>query len=239
MHGAAIRRWATGVAGGMTMLTLACAPVAAEQAARESDGEASAQTSAAAEAGDRLDLTGFDRITAGGIYMLDIEVRPAFSVELTGSPHMLERSRARVVDGVLELDHEPELHCRREEDCEAVRARIMLPALNGLSISGVSEGSRVTGIDAARFAFAITGVGEVMLSGRCDALDLDVSGVGDVDASALRCADVEADIGGLGDVEVHASRSIDADVGVGDLIVHGSPAQVVRDAGMLGQITIR
>ena len=186
-----------------------------------------------------LDLTGFDRIEVGGIYALDIAVGPAFSVELSGSPYMLERSRARVVDGVLELDHASNLSCERRDDCDAVRARITLPVLNGLSISGVSEGSRVAGIDAERFAFDIAGVGEVVLSGRCDALDLEVSGVGDIDAEALRCADVDAEIAGVGDVAVYASRSIDAEVGVGDLTVHGSPQQVVRHAGMLGEITIR
>ncbi|MBC7986409.1 MAG: DUF2807 domain-containing protein, partial [Sphingomonadaceae bacterium] len=197
------------------------------------------ETRATAAAPDTRGLTSFDRIEVGGIYALDIEVGPAFSVALSGSPYMLERARARVVDGVLQLEHESNLRCERRDECDAVRARITLPALNGLSISGVSEGSRVAGIDAERFAFDIDGVGEVVLSGRCGAFDLEVSGVGDIDAAALQCADVDAEIAGVGDVEVYASRSIDAEVGIGDLIVHGSPQQVVRHSDMLGEITIR
>lgn len=230
-----MRGTATMLAGGLAMLALGCSPVAAGQA--ESDAQDAAR--APGPTGARsLDLAGFDRIEVGGIYALDIQVGPAFSVELSGQEFMLERTRVAVVNGVLRLDHASNLRCR-DDECEAVRARITLPALSGLSISGVAEGSRVAGVDAESFVFAIDGVGEVTLTGRCGAFDLEVSGVGDVDAQGLRCVDVDAEIAGVGDVEVYASRSIDAEVAVGDLIVHGSPQQVVRHSDMLGEIMIR
>lgn len=235
-----MRKMATGMAGGLAMLALACAPVAAEDAARETDTQASASAPATAEARDRLDLTGFDRIEVGGIYTLDVEVGPAFGIELSGSSYMVQMARARVENGVLHLDHEENTQCRGRDRCGAVRARITLPALAGLSISGVSEDSRVAGIDAERFTLDLEGVGELVLAGRCGTLDLQVQGVGDVDAEALRCADVSARIEGVGDVDVYASRSIDANVeAMGDLTVHGSPTEVTQQSGRMAEITIR
>lgn len=229
--------------GALAALAMGCGPVSAGGAAQDRDRAAAEHNDdrdASAEDRRSLDLAGFDRIAVGGVYALDVEVGRAFSVELSGSRFMLDRTRVRVEDGVLRLDHEERIHCPRDEECGAVRARITLPRLAGISIAGVSEDSRIAGIDAERFSLTVAGVGGVALAGRCGALDLDVAGVGDIDAEALRCADVEARVGGVGDVAVYASRSIDATVGgVGDIIVHGSPSQVSQRSGMLGEITIR
>ena len=55
--------------------------------------------------------------------------------------------------------------------------------------------------------------GELDLSGTCDSLDIDLSGVGEIDAEDLICDDVDASMGGVGELTVHATKSVNADAG--------------------------
>ncbi len=186
------------------------------------------------------DLVGFDQIDISGVYELDVRIGNDFSISLSGPDHEMARVEATVKDGVLYLDQREAKRSerRKHNNHHGVNAKITLPSLVALEVSGVVEGS-VANIDAESFAFAISGVGDVELSGECGAFDAKVSGVGDLDAKALECRSVDIAVSGVGDASVFARDEVDARVsGMGDIDVYGAPKNVQKSSSMFADITV-
>jgi hypothetical protein len=188
----------------------------------------------------KLDLTGFEKIDISGVYELDVQVGPDFSIELSGDEDEMELVEASVKNGVLRLGRAERK--RRgfgiNRDHDSLEATITLPALTALEVSGVVDG-RISGIDAERFDVDISGVGDMELEGECGELDADVSGVGDLDAEELECRSVDVDVSGVGSASVFASEEVDARIsGMGDIDVFGNPERVRKDSGMFADVTV-
>jgi Putative auto-transporter adhesin, head GIN domain len=183
------------------------------------------------------DLVGFDRIDISGVYELDVRIGKDFSIELSGPDDEMARVETTVKDGVLYLDQRKTKR-RKHHNRDGVKAKITLPSLVGLEVSGVVEGS-VTNIDTEDFVLAISGVGDVELSGECGAFDAKVSGVGDLDAKALECRAVDIAVSGVGDASVFARDEVDARVsGMGDIDIYGGPKSVQKSSSMFADITV-
>jgi hypothetical protein len=182
------------------------------------------------------ELTDFDRIEIAGVYDLDVSVGGAFSVEISGPEAEMARVDARVENGELILDREDgKGHWRKL----GLNARITLPALTAVSVSGVVDGD-VVGIAAEQFRADLSGVGDLDLSGECGDLTVNVSGVGDLDAEALKCKNVDVNVSGVGEASVYASESVDATIsGIGEISVYGSPPRVEKNGGFLSRIDVK
>lgn len=188
----------------------------------------------------KLDLSGYDKIDISGVYELDVEVGPEFSITLSGEEDEMELVEATVKNGVLRLGRaeRKKRGFRLNHDHESIEATITLPALTSLEVSGVVDG-KITGIDAERFDVDISGVGDMTLEGECGYLDASVSGVGDLDAEELECRSVDVDVSGVGSASVYASEEVDADIsGMGDIDIFGSPERVSKDSGMFADVTV-
>lgn len=200
----------------------------------------------AAQAADEeqiLDLKDFDKIEIAGVYTIDVQVGPEYSVMLSGEEEALERAKASVKAGVLRLDRTEKRGKNRwkfgKHEDHGVTAVITLPALNAINVSGVVEGV-VAGVDADAFRIDMSGVGDLEIDGKCETLDLKISGVGDLDAEKLECRMVDVAMSGVGDATVFASDEIDARIsGMGDLDVYGSPEKQHTDSSMFSDVTIR
>lgn len=183
-----------------------------------------------------LDLADFDRIAVSGVYDLTVEAGGDFSIKISGPAHEVDRIKATVSDGVLELSQKDKKGWRRKQ--HGVDAVVTMPTLRGLDVSGVVDGT-VSDIDAEHFELAISGVGDITLSGRCARLEASVSGVGDLDADKLECRDVEVTVSGVGDASVYASEAVDATVsGMGDIDVYGKPKTVSKSDSMFAEVTV-
>lgn len=179
-----------------------------------------------------LELRDFDKVDIRGVYELDVTVGPDFAVALSGEPDDLDRVEARVEGGELVLDQRKREKGERRRDHDGVTAVISMPALVALEVSGVVDG-KIAGIAADAFKVEISGVGDMSLSGTCNSLDADVSGIGDLDADALQCKSVDVTVSGVGDANVYASESVDAEIsGMGEISVSGSPEKVEKSGGM-------
>ncbi|MEE2692407.1 MAG: head GIN domain-containing protein [Pseudomonadota bacterium] len=183
------------------------------------------------------DFADFDSIDLGGVFELDVTVGGAYAVELSGAPEDMERVEAEVSGGALKLDLRDRKHRRWGKD-QSISARIAMPALAAIDVSGVVDG-HVRGVDSETFGVSISGVGDMDLSGVCGALTAEVSGVGDLDAKDLKCRTAEITVSGVGDADIYASESAKATVsGVGDIDIYGSPAKVEKSAGMFSDISV-
>jgi len=186
------------------------------------------------------ELKGFDRIEVGGVYELNVKVGNKFSVTLEGVERDMARVDIRVENGALMLGHNKDRkRWNRHNHHDSIAAKITLPALNGIDVSGVVDGS-VDGVKSDAFELTVSGVGDIDIAGVCKNLRARISGVGDVDAENLRCDDVDVQVSGVGDATVYASVSVDARVsGMGDIDVYGSPKKISQSGGMFSEVNIR
>lgn len=192
---------------------------------------------AAAQSSRSYDFAGFDSIAVHGAYAIEVEVGGGYSVALSGPEERLADARLRVENGALVLDERECRDCRREG---ALRARITLPSLDALEVTGVADNSRISGIDAENFSIEVSGVAELALAGRCGRLSLRVEGVSDIDGQNLRCGDAVADLEGVGEASIHASNSLEADVdGMAQLTVYGSPRTIEERSGGFARVDVR
>ncbi len=188
-----------------------------------------------------IEVADLDRIDIAGVVELDARVGGDYALTLTGRPADLERVRAEVVDGVLILDTaRDEGRVSRKLVRHGVSAKLSVPALVSVEVAGVVDGS-VTGLAGGDFEVDISGVGDLRLSGKCDALDADVSGVGELQAEELHCRTVDVEVSGVGGASVYASESASAEIaGIGKIEIYGSPASVSKsNSSPLGRISVK
>lgn len=184
------------------------------------------------------ELRDFDRIEVAGVYDLDVNVGPEFSVVISGPETEMSRVEASVKNGVLVLDQTKHERGLKKLRREGVSAAISLPALAALEVSGVVDGE-VEGVSADNFSVDLSGVGDLEISGACASLEARVSGVGDLDAENLECKNVKVVVSGVGDATVFASESVEASIsGMGKIDVYGSPAIVDKSDGAFSRINV-
>ena len=186
------------------------------------------------------DFRDFTEIDVSGVYDLDVEVGPDFSISLSGHKQEMDRVEIEKDGAALVLGQKDESFWkRRGGNRKGVDAKLTMPSLDALMVSGVVDGE-ISGVDAQALRVKISGVGDVEIEGECDRLEASVSGVGDLDAKDLECREVEVSLSGVGDASVFASEAVDAKVsGVGDIDVYGSPSKVSKSGGMFSDITVR
>lgn len=188
-----------------------------------------------------IEVADFDRIDIAGVIELDATVGGDYSLTLSGRADDLDRARAEVVDGELILDtaHD-EGRVGRKIIRHGVAATITLPTLAAVDATGVVDGE-IKGVAAGAFDVDISGVGDLKLSGTCDALKADVSGVGDLEAKDFICRTVDVEVSGIGGASVFASESASAEIaGIGKIEIYGSPASVSKsNTSPLGRISVK
>jgi hypothetical protein len=173
-----------------------------------------------------------------GVYDLTVVVGEPYSVRIRGSQAELDRVLAQVRRETLILDLKDRRSAQRRKG-HSLDAYVTTPSLVALDMSGVVDGE-VKGIKTSLFKVAISGVGEMRLSGSCRQLAAEVSGVGELDATALRCEHVAVMVSGVGEAGVFASEAVDATVsGMGDIRVIGSPKKVKKSGGLFADITVQ
>lgn len=186
------------------------------------------------------DLAGFEEISIKGVYHIDVQVGQPFSIKASGSKKDMDKVEIYVEDGVLILDSKnngpKSIKLNNNEGIDTV---ITLPSLEGLEIAGVASGN-VRAIDADDFQLEFAGVGEMTLSGKCGDLDVDMAGIGELDARGLKCEDVNVDLAGMGEASVYASERVDADAaGMGEINVYGDPEVVQKSSAFMAKVHIR
>lgn len=188
-----------------------------------------------------IEVADFDRIDIAGVVELKATVGGDYSLTLSGRADDLDRARAEVVNGELVLDTvRAEGRVARKLFRHGVTATVTMPALAGVEAAGVVDGD-VSGVAGGPFAVDISGVGNLKVSGFCDALDAEVSGVGELEAKDLKCRTVDVEVSGVGGASVYASESASAAIaGIGKIEIYGSPPSVSKsNSGPLGRISVK
>lgn len=186
------------------------------------------------------DFKNFDRISVTGVYKLDVREGSEFSVRTEARKKDAKWMRVSQ-DGdtlVLGVDGDDDRKNSGRNN-KGVLAVVTMPRLTDLEVTGIATGE-VSAFTGGDVDVEIAGISDLELSGRCDRLDIEMAGMGDLDARELKCDDVEAELAGMGELDVYASESVDASVaGMGSIEVYGNPKDVMTDKTMFASIKIR
>lgn len=173
-------------------------------------------------------------------------------VLLTADDNILPLIETEVSNGILHLGSKggyttrlgvkAEIRLRRLESIELsgsgdIAARVDPTPSFAVSIRGSGD-IAVRGVDASRVSSSVSGSGHASLAGRCEHLDVDIRGSGDVNAGDLACAEADVSISGSGDANVNASARLGVTVrGSGDVEYAGSPvlSQEIRGSGSVSK----
>jgi hypothetical protein len=165
---------------------------------------------------------------------LEVTVGEPQSVVLVADDNLLPLIRTRTSGDTLVIDSKKSFSSKKP-----LVVRISTPSLEALASSGVTNGT-IKGIAGRRFAVNVSGSGDVELTGKTDALSIDLSGSGAIRARRLRAGTVAASVSGSGAVQVTATDALAADIsGSATIDYWGSPKSVTRDVTGSGTINAR
>lgn len=181
------------------------------------------------------DLSGFERVEAGGANIVHIAYGERFKVELRGSSNLLPAYETKVENETLTLGYNSDVNV----DDDDMEVFITLPSLNGVTLSGSGD-TDITGTfpEAKEFLVNISGSGDINIkdSFKCLSLEVEISGSGKAELSNLQAVRSNVNISGSGDTYVHAEEELDVKInGSGTVYYRGSP-RVKSDINGSGQV---
>jgi hypothetical protein len=179
-------------------------------------------------------LPPFTTISNSGPISITIDVGKPQSVVASGNEKFLSLLKTDVISGELRLS-------LREHSVTGSlgdpKITITMPALTRFSMAGAGA-AVITHAAGDSLDIEYSGAGSLKADGKVKTLNLQIAGVGSIDARELVAENVRVDVGGVGNVKVYASESLDADVGgVGSLKYYGNPRNVRKSAGGIGSIS--
>ena len=119
-----------------------------------------------------------------------------------------------------------------------MRVTVNAPSLSKYALAGAG-GATLNHVTGDAFAIECSGAGTVKADGNVRSLQLDVSGVGSIDAQRLVAQSAQAMVSGVGSLKVYASDTLTADLsGVGSLTYYGHPRNVTRHTSGVGSVSV-
>ena len=116
----------------------------------------------------------------------------------------------------------------RVEDCIRdlgdVEIHVTIPEITELNITGVGNMTAVNDLTVTDLELSLSGVGNFNLRGEAQNLNINLSGVGDINAFPLETDVCNIRISGAGDAELFVNDELDVTIsGVGDVFYRGTP----------------
>ncbi len=183
------------------------------------------------EATENRTVGTFSRISVEGSATLDTEIGANTTVVVTIDDNLLPLIQTKVEGDTLHIYSKESYNTSR-----GLKVKITTPTLDGVAVSGACN-IHAVGLDSKNFELNISGAGDAHLTGKAEALAIQLSGAGSVEASQLVAKNVQVVISGAASAEVYASQSLDATVsGTGSVQYKGNPPTVRKNVSGVGSI---
>jgi len=170
------------------------------------------------------EVPSFDRLEISD--SVDVEVTPGDSREVlvTAGEDVIDRVHTESSGGVLNIDIVDRGIVIGNDPLDDVRIQVSAGALEAVRVDGAGD-VKLTGLDRDALDLEINGSGDIEASGTVGSLVATVDGAGDADLSALQARTARVTVDGAGDAELHVTERLDVSVdGAGDVSYRGDPA---------------
>ena len=199
------------------------------------------------ETSKTLAWTGGDSLTVQMAADVEYVQGDTPGVTITGSPGMVERVRLEGDRLTLTGEggrHEEKVVFGRRGDgrgvwvgSEFVRVVVTAPSINRFDMAG-SGNLTLSGYDQDALDIDITGSGDVRADGRTRSLTLDITGSGDADLESLQTVDARVDISGSGEASVAPTGDATVSIsGSGDVTLASRPATLRQNLTGSGDVS--
>lgn len=154
-------------------------------------------------------LSGFTRVQASAGYDVNIEVGPAFSVNVEGPG--ADRVLTRVSGDRLTVEPTPGWHWGTRP---RATVNVTMPSLDGLDASSGAD-IDARGVNATAFSLDASSGAEIDVAGSCQTLSADASSGADINAHQLHCASGTVDVSSGADISVFVEGTLNVDASSG------------------------
>lgn len=163
---------------------------------------------------------GFTRISASAGTRVEVEVGPAFSVDVSGRD--AERVVTRVSGDTLIIEPRRTNWLFQRGPRDAV-IRVAMPRVHGLDASSGAT-VRTRGVNGGAIELEASSGANLHVAGVCSNFTADASSGAGIRAEELRCETGSVDVSSGASVHIFASNRINVDASSGgDVIAHGNP----------------
>lgn len=145
---------------------------------------------------ETFQLDEFSKIDVGGVMTVNVEVGPEQSVKVEADEAVFDILTTESQNGTLQLGMEGNCDTKIE-----TVVTITVPKLDGAEVSGVVN-LTAKDIDSSTFNFGASGASKATLEGTVTELDVELSGAGKINLSALTAENLTLDVSGAGKVEL-------------------------------------
>lgn len=186
-----------------------------------------------------MDLSDFRRVEAGGTFEVDIVQGESFETAITADDNLFEYLDVSVRGDTLRLQLRP----GRSYTNTTLKARIVMPSLRELRVSGASQArleafdsqgsldvkasgaSTLSGeVQAQELAIVLSGASRLSLAGNGGQLSLRCSGASSADLGDVSVGDADVNLSGASSATIDATGRLNADLsGASNLTYAGSP----------------
>lgn len=181
---------------------------------------------------EKRTVPAFSAVNLSGAYEVEIVAQKEQSLEIEGDDNLLALVKTEVNNGVLDIFNERSFSTKH-----AIRLRISVPQLDGLSTSGASD-IVASGIKTDAFEIGTSGAGSLKVTGETKKLLIEMSGAGEVDTKDLRAENVSVMSSGAANAEVYASEELRVSAsGAGNVDYYGDPKNVSEDVSGAASIS--
>jgi hypothetical protein len=172
-------------------------------------------------------------VEVSGSAKLILEQGDTESLTITADDNLLQHLRSAVSGSKLSLGSEVSI-----SPTEPVVYKLSVKKLNSLAVSG-DVSVEANGVRTEALAVAISGAGNIKLSGEAKEQKVAISGIADYQAENFKTADTSIAISGSGNAVVAASAHLNVDVsGAAEVEYIGNP-EVKKNISGAGSVQAR
>jgi hypothetical protein len=218
------RAWAAGIAGAIGALALLSGCMISPGV--QGSGKVASESRA---------VSNLWRVKLSGMGNLDVQPGDADVLTVEAEDNLLPYIKTEVQDGLLNISIAPDTNLA---PTLPITYHLTMRSLQALELSGVGN-ALVEDIHTGAFTARVSGAGNLRVTGQAERQDVQVSGAGTYEATALDSRTATVTVSGAGSARVMVTDLLDAHVtGSGDIEYIGAPA-VERHISGVGAIRQR
>ena len=179
-------------------------------------------------------VASFDSLDVNYAGAIEMRSQEQQNVQISGDDNIIPLITTEVRNGTLYIrgikGYSPQ---------QKLQVIVSTPNVKRFVFDGVGE-ANLSNIKNDRLEIVVNGVGGLSASGETKELDINLSGVGSVNAKNLRAVNVKANSNAVGNVDLYATGKLDVTAsGIGEVNYYGNPKIVGKRGEGIGRINQR
>lgn len=174
---------------------------------------------------EKRNVSGFNKIDAGGSVNIDVIVGSGFAVEVTADDNLLTNIKTETSGDTLKIFTEDSISTKNP-----INIKISMPEIENFEVSGASNGS-IANVKADNLELKASGASKIKIEGSAKDLSADLSGASSLDGFNLKTENARVEASGASKANVSATGDLDVDAsGASQINYQGEPRNIKQNS---------